>query len=334
METFTGNILEQMRDAVVTIDAEHKITIFNREAERIFGLKEKEVVGKYLSEIESTQVHSLSEIFTSDLTPKEITLAGQDGITKIVSVTVTKLSSSTTAVIRDLTESKRLQQEIERREKLSAMGELAAGVAHEIRNPLNAISMIAQRIEKEFTPKKNAAEFKKISRVLKKETLRVNNIIQQFLKFARPPKLKTTPTSVPEFISYVSQLFKSQAKEKGIRFITSCNSEKMIQMDQSQMTQALLNILQNALDATKKGGLITLQAVEEKDSIVFKISDTGCGIPSEQLEKIFNLYYTTKSDGNGMGLAITQQIVSQHKGTIEVQSELGKGTESSIRIPV
>ena len=255
METFTGNILEQMRDAVITIDAQKRITLFNRQAEQLFKTAEKDMIGKTLNEVVGNNLRCLQTIFSDDSLPlAEQTIPCTDGSIHTVSVTVTKLPASTTAVIRDLTEAKRLQQEIEKREKLSAMGELAAGVAHEIRNPLNAISMIAQRFSTEFKPTKRIKEYSRITNVLISETRRVNNIIQQFLRFARPPKINPRPISLPDFLSHITVLFDSGAKEKGVQFSSESTYSGTFNIDHDLMIQALLNILQNALEATPKKG--------------------------------------------------------------------------------
>ncbi len=334
METFTGNILERMQDAVITIDADQKISIFNKQAEKLFGIDASHVLDRLFSEIARERFSCLKEIFFSDVSNKEISLVCPDKSERTVSIAITRSEKNTTAVIRDLTETKRLQQEIERREKLSAMGELAAGVAHEIRNPLNAISMIAQRYEKEFKPAHGIKEYTMITSVLLKEARRVNNIIQQFLRFARPPKLKIEPTLVSDFLSHTEALFKSGAKAKGVDFSLASNCEGMLNIDQEQMTQALLNILQNALEATPKGGNIQLQCAKSDSAVHIDVIDSGQGIPKNQLQKIFNLYYTTKPNGTGLGLAITQQIIQQHNGSIRVESEEGKGTRFRLTLPI
>ncbi len=338
IESFYSNILEQMRDTVVTIDNQKRITLFNQQAESLFGIKAKNVIGKSIAELPEILSKNLELIYNSK--ESELTIELPKDQTRTISISLSKINKedgsieSQTVLIKDLTELRRMEKEIQRKDKLSAMGELASGVAHEIRNPLNAISMIAQRYEKEFVPTKNKKEYGSLTKVLRKETARVNDIIQQFLSFARPPKLRIESVSVKEFTSHVNTLFKNQVKNIGIDFSSSCEINKSISIDRNQMMQALQNILQNALEATKKGGKIALRVYQKDNAVFFEVKDTGSGIPSNQLEKIFNLYFTTKSDGNGIGLAVTQQIVSQHGGTIEVQSRLGRGSAFTIRIPL
>jgi two-component system sensor histidine kinase HydH len=338
METFTGNVLEHMQDAVISIDAGGRITIFNRRAEELLGAKANAVLGKSFGELSGPVGRQLEKMFSTE--ESEMALDGASGTARTLSISLSRTKTaggsteSQTAVIKDLTEARRLEREVQRKEKLTAMGELASGVAHEIRNPLNAISMIAQRYDREFAPRKGLKEYRKLTHVLKKESTRVNGIIQQFLTFARPPKLNLTKVRAADFTSYIATLFKSQAKKKGVRFKSRCEADESISLDHGQMTQALLNILQNALDATKRGDTISLRTYRKEKNLIFEIADSGSGIPAEIIDHIFDHSFTTKARGSGMGLAITQQIVAQHRGNIEVKSAPSKGTIFIVSIPL
>lgn len=338
MQSLTGNILEHMRDAVVTVDGENTVTVFNRQAETMFSVLAKDVIGRRVSELGEVGTGCLGAILEPG--EAERTLECTPGVIRTISVSHSSVQKpdgtleSRTVVIKDLTEQRRLEREIRRKDKLTAMGELASGVAHEVRNPLNAISMIAQRYEREFTPRSGAKEYRVLTRVLRKEVDRVNGIIQQFLKFSRPPKLKITAVPAAEFAEHVSTLFKEQAESKEILFFLRNQVKGNLHIDSRQMTQALLNLLQNALDATPRKGSISLQLSPGDGFVALTVTDTGAGIPADKLEKIFDIYFTTKPEGTGMGLAISQQIVAQHHGNIEVQSEVGKGTSFVIRIPL
>jgi two-component system sensor histidine kinase HydH len=339
IRTFTGNILEHMQDAVITVDAESRITIFNKQAETLFILKEKDVVGKRFSELPQIARICLLNIFGTLESISEQAITCADGEQRIILATISDSRKtdgsieSRTAVIKDMTNARQLERELQRKDKLTAMGELASGVAHEIRNPINAISMIAQRFEKEFRPKAEEQEYFELTSVIKSETRRINNIIKQFLNFARPPKLNIERINPVHYFQHVSTLFAGQASAKGVRFDTDLQCTKDFSIDREQFTQAILNLLQNALDVTSAGGIISLSCIDDENEIRITVSDTGSGISKEELEKIFNLYYTTKHDGTGMGLAITQQIITQHNGNIVVQSEIGKGSKFTIILP-
>ncbi|MEX2117601.1 MAG: ATP-binding protein [Bacteroidota bacterium] len=340
MQGLTGNILESMRDAVVTVDHQEKITIFNNQSEELLGLKESVVAGKRIGDLSGEARSCLIEIFRGDEIQRELVFRCADGQMKTLSVSVSDTGTTgdagerRTAVIRDLTETRRLELAMQRKEKLSAMGELASGIAHEIRNPLNAISMIAQRFGREFVPKEGQAEYKDLTTVLRSETDRVNSIIQNFLRFARPPQPMFRSVSLDELVRPIVTLFRGQAEEKGVELKHTIDSESTLTVDPQLLTQALLNILQNALDATPAGGSISLTAKNENDRIRIDVRDTGEGIPPERISQIFNLYFTTKATGTGMGLAVTQQVVAQHGGNIDVQSEVGKGTIFSLMLPL
>ncbi len=335
MQTMTGNILERMSDTVISIDGGQHVTLFNREAERLFDTEGQTVVGKRIDEIGDPVARCLGEIFTAK-DGAEIELHCGRG-TRYVSVAVSESDGGEggaikTAVVRDMTDTRILEKEMVRREKLTAMGELASGVAHEIRNPLNAIAMIAQRFLREFTPRKGAKEYRMLAGVLQSEAQRMNGIVQQFLRFARPPGLRKEIVPVQPFLDHVSSLFGPQAAEKGIALTVTHDGATAWSFDREQLTQALLNLLQNALDATERGSIEL--AVRETDSgLTVTVTDSGVGIPEEDKEKIFNLYFTTKQHGTGLGLPSVHQIVAQHDGTLEVSSEIGKGAAFTIVLP-
>jgi two-component system, NtrC family, sensor histidine kinase HydH len=339
MKTFTGKILAEMGDGVVTVDHAGAVTIFNPRAAQILGLQVDAVEGRRLLDIDPGGGAHLGEIFALSDGSSEVVLMLTGGMQGTLAVSLsttydaTGARESRTAVIRDLTDARRLEREAQRKEKLVAMGELASGVAHEIRNPLNAMAMIAQRFSREFTPRKGVREFRTLTQVLQQEARRVNAIVQQFLSFARPPKLQRHSIVVADLIEHVASLFSTQAREKGVGFSFSTHGNPVSSLDREQMTQALLNLLQNALDATPPAGEVTLTSRTIDRGICITVADTGAGIPSASLEKIFNLYYTTKPEGNGLGLSITQQIVAQHDGSIDVASTVGKGTVFTIDIP-
>ena len=210
------------------------------------------------------------------------------------------------------------------------MGELASGVAHEIRNPINAIGMIAQRLNKEFKPASNSSEYSDITRLLRNEVDRINKIITQFLSYARPIELKKSPVEIRSFLEDIFMLFEDQAKQKAVKFILRGTSKFNIEIDPDLIKQALLNIIQNSFDAVGKEGVITIDYFKQNQNAVIQVSDNGIGISQDQQRKIFDLYFTTKKDGNGLGLSISQKIIAQHNGYLTVSSKLNEGTSFKI----
>ncbi|HEY5535754.1 MAG TPA: ATP-binding protein [Ignavibacteria bacterium] len=338
IQTFTGNILDNMSQAVMTTELNGMIKIFNKSSENLFKFKGGKAIGTNIKEI-CPDLYSKME--KSDFTErKELDVEFNPANHRIFEISKTlNLDSSNhpefiTYVISDITESRRIENQAQQNEKLIAMGELASAVAHEVRNPLNAINMIAQRYEKEYSDKIQSEDFRNMNNVLQSESKRINIIIEEFLRFARPPKLNLTKVNSRYFLNELKVLFEVQAKARGIEFILNINEDTEINIDVSLIKQALINLLNNASDSTYEGGKIELSFYRESQKFVFEISDNGTGISEENIKKIFNLYFTTKAKGTGLGLSIVQQIVSQHNGTIFVDSSEGKGTKFTIEIPI
>ncbi len=338
IKSFTGNILTHMRDGVITVNADRIVTIFNASAEEMFHVRRTDVVGRTLDSLDLSG-GVLSQLFSSRDGTGEFSIVSSGGRQRIVASSVSTSRSASgavegrTAVLRDLTEARHLEQEIRRKDKIRAMGELAAGVAHEIRNPLNAIAMIAQRFQKEFSPRKGVREYHTLTGVLQDETRRMNLIVRQFLTFARPPKLDRRPVPLADFLGHIAALFEGQASGKGVSFVLTIENNAIVSLDRDHMTQALLNVLQNALEATPRGGSITLKGSTDGAKTRIQVTDTGHGIPETAIDNVFNLYFTTRKDGTGLGLPIAQQIVAEHDGRLTIESHVGTGTIVTVEIP-
>jgi signal transduction histidine kinase len=237
------------------------------------------------------------------------------------------------AQLKDLTEKKAIQTRLEIKEKLSAMGALASGVAHEIRNPLNSINILAQRVQREFHPSERQEDFQKFMQTIRSEVTRVNHIIRQFLEFARPPRLNKTDLSICEVIEECISLVETEARLKDVDFVREFNGDCALSADREKMKQVFINLFRNSLDAMDSG-LVKCSVSKNCGMAEIHVSDSGSGIPKDILPRVFNLYFTTKSNGNGLGLSIVHQIVSEHNGSIEVDSIENSGTTVIIRIPL
>ncbi|MBA4393339.1 MAG: hypothetical protein C0407_07280, partial [Desulfobacca sp.] len=255
-----------------------------------------------------------------------------------------------------------LENQIRLREELSAMGQLAAGVAHEIKNPLNAIGLVVQRLQQEFVRDnpEEQKEYERFTGIVRNEIARVNQIIGHFLMVAKPLETRLEDCSVTDILNYVLEVMGEEFRQKRIRVTTGWD-EKIppIRADRFELTQAFLNILNNALEAMTEGGEIRLSvklvrssefgvssskkidlklntkySELDRDFLEISVGDTGKGIPPEGLKRIFAHYYTTKEKGVGLGLAITQKIIEAHKGTLEIKSAVDEGTAVTIRLPL
>jgi len=228
---------------------------------------------------------------------------------------------------------------LRRRDRLSAMGELASTVAHEVRNPLNAIAMSGQRLRREFlggavaVAESDRAELEQLLGVLEGETRRINDIVQQFLAFARPPKLAPRETDLAALVGAAAEAMRPIASNRTVSLEVDVAGAGQARVDPDQLRTALDNLARNAIDATPAGGRVRIAARSDAKEHAIDVSDTGAGIAPEDLPRIFDLYFTTKPEGTGIGLAVTQQIISAHGGTIEVDSSAGAGTRMTIRLP-
>lgn len=339
-KTLTSSVLENMSEAVIVLDKENFITLFNKSAEQLFNIDSNQVVVKNISAVQNNILNFLKlneSTKTDSYFEKQIIINGE---VKFLTLSISSLivpdsnQQSFTIVIKDVTETKRLEEDAKRNEKLSAMGELASGVAHEIRNPINAIGMIAQRLNKEFSPTSNQNEYADITQLLKTEVNRINKIITQFLSYTKPIEINPKPVDLRLFFEEIFLLFNEQAKQKDIKLILQKGDLQNCIFDVDLIKQALMNIIQNAFDAVNKDGEVILQYHKIKNDLVIQVDDNGIGITTEQQKKIFDLYFTSKKDGNGLGLSISQKIISQHNGLISVSSEVNKGTTFKIILPI
>ena len=233
----------------------------------------------------------------------------------------------------------RAEDALRRRDRLAAMGELASTVAHEVRNPLNAIGMTAQRLRREFlngdrtASAPDASELKELLDVLGGETKRIDRIVQQFLDYARPPRLSLRQASLRDMLEAAAEALRAKAATRQITIHSDLAGAGEAVCDPDQLKQAVDNLLRNAIDATPEGGRVRLQARRDASDHVIEVIDEGPGIPADIVPKIFDLYFTTKADGTGVGLAVTHQIVEAHRGRIDVESSPGAGTRMALRIP-
>ncbi len=232
-------------------------------------------------------------------------------------------------------EVKALEAEVLQRERLSALGNLAAAVAHEVRNPLNAISMGLQRLKMEFQPIEDRNEYSHLTELILGEARRLNSIVEQFLSLARPVEIKAKALPLQEFLKELAALEEGQARQSNVRIqVIAAPNLPALKADPNHLTQVLLNLMLNGLQAMPEGGTLTLEAKASGNNFRISVTDTGPGIPPENLSRIFEPYFTTKAKGSGLGLAITRRIVEAHGGTITVTNEARGGCRFLISLPI
>ena len=238
---------------------------------------------------------------------------------------------------RHLRKMKEMEDRIQLAERISSLGHLAAGVAHEIRNPLNAIGMGLQRLKREFLPpdESKREEYISFTELILKEVRRVNGIIEQFLTLSRPFQLTLKESSLQDLLNHLVTLFREEASSLGITLEAEIPPDlPLIKIDPEKLTQALINIMKNGMQAMGQGGTLRIETKSLKDRVEVMISDSGSGIPPDQMEKIFNYYYTTKEKGVGLGLPIAHRIIEAHEGHLKIESRVGVGTKVTMTLPV
>ncbi|MFA7288462.1 MAG: ATP-binding protein [Melioribacteraceae bacterium] len=224
-------------------------------------------------------------------------------------------------------------QILERNERLKATGRLASGVAHEIRNPLNTIGTIAQQLNTDFKPESDKEEYNSLTSLIYSEVKRINETIENFLRFAKPLQLSKSIFNLNTFCSELYLQFEKLTAHKEIKVKINCPDKIEVNWDRNQIKQVLINLIHNAIDSIGSNGEIDILVSESDNKIIIVIGDTGKGILEDEINKIFDLYFTTKSDGNGIGLSIVNKIIAEHGGSISVSSIPNIKTTFSIELP-
>ncbi len=212
---------------------------------------------------------------------------------------------------------------------------MAAAVAHEVRNPLNAISMGLQRLKAEFQPADDQEDYSRLTALMLGEVQRLNTIVEQFLSLARPIEINTEALPLPEVLKELASLEDSDAKRSQVQIrVIAAPNLPALKADPDLLTQVLLNLMLNGLQAMPEGGTLTLEAKTSNSNFLIAVTDTGTGISAENQRRIFEPYFTTKAKGTGLGLAISRRIIEAHGGTITATNETAGGCRFEICLPL
>lgn len=235
------------------------------------------------------------------------------------------------AIRSDITDRKKAEEMIQRSEKLSLIGELAAGVAHEIRNPLTSLRGYTEFLQDETEEE----EKKQLFDILLEEIERINFIVEEFMLLAKPKVLNFTNKNIISIIKQLITFLKTEAKYKKVTIVSEFEmDEAFVKCDENQLKQVFLNLIKNAIEAMPDGGNLYVHAKSDGKDIHLQFKDEGVGIPKEKLKNLGEPFYSTKEKGNGLGLMVSYKIIHEHKGEITVDSEVGKGTTFDISLPL
>ncbi|MCG8473804.1 MAG: ATP-binding protein [Desulfobacterales bacterium] len=339
IKAFSDTIVENLPIGLMAFDSSFRILSFNHVAKTVMQLPEG-ATGKEAAQLLPQEfnariqelgfgigmVEDLLECTTEAGTlPLEVSAAPLKGEENEVTGYI--------CLFKDLTEVRSLRKEVERSRRLVSVGKLAAGVAHEVRNPLSSIKGFATYFSERYKDNPNDQN---IAQIMIKEVDRLNRVVGQLLEFARPVSLSLKRVNLSSFVDNCVKLVAMRAKEKGITIATDFDdAPENAFLDPDKVSQVLLNLFLNAIEATEPGGDILLKANRPIGSsdLVLSVTDTGCGISEENRAHIFDPYFTTKTAGTGLGLAISHNIVEAHGGEILIKSQEGEGTTITLVIP-
>jgi len=363
LSRFTEGILRTLGSAILAIDASGTVTFVNPAAERLLGLPASRLVHRPADEVLVPRGGgSLMAAPPLADAAGEVDLVLDDGRLVTVEVRLSRQVSDdgpagVVAILTDHTDLKRAEQEARRKERLASLGELSAGVAHEIRNPLTGIGASAQILRSRLDQDQDMV---RLADVILDEVARLDRIVENMLLFARPPQPNLSLEHLQECVERALLLVQEEASERGIAVETDFSPDlARIWIDPDQMVQVALNLFQNAAQAMEGGGTLRVglrtvsrrpyvrhrpgrrqedrprlsEDVPLQDWVELEVADTGHGMAPEAVERIFNPFYTTRTRGTGLGLSITQAIVREHGGMISVSSEVGRGTTILVDLP-
>ncbi len=341
MELYTRNVIDSMPAGLITLDNRYRIVSLNDKAEAIFSAQAKTVVGKFLDALTGTEQCEIAPLIRAgqDFTDRSMVCQRENGEPVPVKVSASRLTDKdgeplgTVLIIRDMREIRLMEEALERSRRHAALGRMAAGIAHEIRNPLGTLRGFAQYFSKFAELDPNAEEYVEL---MVGEVDRLNRTISALLQFARPRELKASEIDLGELLQRTARLLQEELAAGKLAFqIDPPAAPVSFTADSDLLIQLLINLLQNAQAATEPGGKIRLGADEQGENVHLWVEDSGKGMTPEERSRMFDPFYTTRKTGTGLGLglATVQQIVEQHGGRIEVETLVAQGTRIEVVLP-
>ena len=355
LDEYYANVIDSVGDGVIVLDQQGTVTLINPAAEEITGISRRQGQGQTFNDIfagvknllEMVAKTAASGMTISDY--ENIALTKASHITPVSATTSPLLQDNgeqigTILILRDLTNIRELERAVRQADRLSTLGTLAAGLAHEIKNPLGGIKGAAQLLERELP---DGSELCDYTGIMLKEVQRVNRIVEELLELASPRPLKPSKVNLHKTLGDILILQKRAVGKKTVNFLQQFDpSIPPLLGDESLLIQLFLNLIKNAVEAVRENGVIrvtsrvvadysmTQKGERRSRMVAIEISDDGPGIQKDDMEHLFTPFFTTKPNGTGLGLAICHKIVSEHRGMIKVDSEPTKGTTFTVMLPL
>jgi signal transduction histidine kinase len=348
-DAFFRHIVSGMRNGVLAITRDGRLALINDEAYRIFGIATKaDDVGRPLSVVLKDHpdvVRVLTGAFDLHLLPNRVEMRLKPS-NKVIGYTVTFVPDDAGHVIgaamffKDLTRVEQLEERERLRDRLAAVGEMAAVIAHEVKNPLAGIEVMAGLLRRKMP---DVPDAQAVLTDIINEAKMANAIVQEVLDFVRPIRLQVEHTTVADAVQGAIQLADTKARRGNVQVSVAIpEGLPQIQADQHQLTQVFTNLLMNAYEAMDGSGYVSITAsrlrvedgTDSHEAVLVQVSDDGPGIPPDVAEKVFDPFFTTKPQGSGLGLAIVRKIVDAHDGRIDLRTGVGQGTTIRVTLPV
>jgi two-component system sensor histidine kinase PilS (NtrC family) len=327
------SIVHSISSGLLTVDGARRITFLNRAGEEIMGVRIPQVEGELLAD----RFPDLAEAFGRTQPGRGETLVRRaDGETRLLGYSVapmvdagTPAAPGTVVVFQDLTPFREMEEAMRRNDRLAAVGKLAAGLAHEIRNPL---ASMCGSIELLGHAPGLANKDRRLMEIVLREAERLEALVRDFLAFARPQEPQLTAVDVAAQLEEALVIFRGELANRGLTLGTGIEPAVLVRADPAQLKQVMWNLLSNAADATAAGGRVSVRLFRQGKRAVLEVEDTGAGISDDDLPHIFDPFFTTKEKGTGLGLALVHRIIERHAGRIEVRSNVGSGTTFRIEL--